>query len=54
MKSRSDESFIAVYKKMYDKLEEKGFKPALNVTDKKYSKAVQNYIKSQSVGYFVS
>ena len=41
-KSRSDESFVEAYKDMYDKLEPKGCKPMLNVTDNECSKAVRN------------
>ena len=53
MKSRSDESFIEAYKEMYKELDTKGFKPTLNVTDNECSKAVQNYITSQNVGYLL-
>ena len=39
-KSRSDDSFVAAYKEMYEDLEARGFKPTLNVTDNECSKAV--------------
>ena len=51
MKSRTDESYVEAYKKMYEELEANGFKPTLNVTDNECSKAVQNYITSQNVKY---
>ena len=53
MKSRSDGFFVAAYKEIYEELEAKRFKPTLNVTDEKYSKAVQNYITSQNVGWLL-
>ena len=39
-KNRSDDSFVAAYKEIYEDLEARGFKPTLNVTDNEYSKAV--------------
>ena len=51
MKNRSDESFVAAYKDIYEYLESKGFKPTLNVTDNECSKAVQDYINSQKVDW---
>ena len=53
MKRRSDESFVEAYKKIYEELEAKGFKPTLNVTDNECSKAVRNYITSQNVDYLL-
>ena len=50
MKSRSDEYFVAAYKKMYEEFEAKEFKPTLNTTGNECSKAVQNWIISQNVG----
>ena len=50
VKSRSDKYFVVAYKEVYKELEAKGFKPTLNVTDIKCSKAVRNYIISQNVG----
>ena len=51
MKNRSGKSFVEAYKKMCEDLGARGFKPTLNVTDNKYSKAVQKYITSQNVNY---
>ena len=45
--------FLAEYKEMYEELEEKGFKPTLNIIDNKFSKAVQKYITSQNVGWLL-
>ena len=49
MKSRTDVYMAAAYKEIYKYLNEKGFKPTLNVTDNECSKAVQNYMLSQDV-----
>ena len=51
MKSRTDECMVAAYKEIYEYLEEKGFKPTLNITDNECSRSVQNYILSQNVDW---
>ena len=51
MKIRSDESFVEVYKDMYEDLKVRGFKPTLNVKENECFKAVQRYITSQNVNY---
>ena len=51
MKNRSDESFSATYKEIYEYLGDRGCKPTLNVTDNECSKEVQNYINSQGVDW---
>ena len=49
MTSQIDESMVAVYDKIYDYIEERGFKPKLNVTDNECSKAVKKYMKKYDV-----
>ena len=51
MKDRSNKSFLASYKDVYEYLEGRGYKPTLNVTDNEFSKAVQNYVSSQDVNW---
>ena len=40
---------VATYDEIYEYLEERGFKPKLNVTDNECSKAVKKYMKKHDV-----
>ena len=51
LKSRTDECMVTAYKEIYKYLNEKGFKPTLNVTDNECSKSLQNYMLSQNVDW---
>ena len=41
---------VAVYDKIYEYLKEQGFKPKLNITHNKCSKAVKKYMKKRDPG----
>ena len=49
MKSREATCHVEAYTEIYQYLEQRGFKPKLNVLDNECSKLVQNYIKSENV-----
>ena len=49
MTSQTDESVVGVYDEIYNYLEERGFKPKLNVTDNECSKAVKKHMKKHDV-----
>ena len=43
------ELMVSTYANIYKYLEQRGFKPKLNITDKKFSKPVKKYVKTKHI-----
>ena len=49
MKFCEDESMLAAYKHVYNKLEGLGHKPKLHILDNEYSKCIQNFLEKKGI-----
>ena len=46
--SQSDEAIIGAFEKVFEQLEEKGYKPTFNVTDNQAANLIKRYLKTQN------
>ena len=51
MKSRNDTEMMQVYQKCYDKLEQRGIKPTINVMDNEASAEIKQWLGKQNINY---